>query len=172
MATNLKEVDAVLLGVGLVGSIIGRELVRAGLNVVGLERGAPRHTVPDFQGPHMHDELRYAVRKSLMMNTAKETFTFRNNTAGTWSNSFFSGEGAANSVVDGVTITGNTVTGGSLMTIVRLSTGRRNITITNNTSRVTARGPVLLLSYIAGLTVTVTLQPSPVPRPSLTLAMI
>ena len=76
--TSLKEVDAVLLGVGLVGSIIGRELTRAGLDVVGLERGEPRHTVPDFQGPHMHDELRYAVRKSLMMNTAKETFTFRN----------------------------------------------------------------------------------------------
>jgi gluconate 2-dehydrogenase alpha chain len=83
MATLLREVDAVLLGVGLVGSIIGRELVRAGLNVVGLERGEPRRTVPDFQGPHMHDELRYAVRKSLMMNTSKETFTFRNNAAQT-----------------------------------------------------------------------------------------
>ena len=83
MTTNLKEVDAVLLGVGLVGSIIGRELVRAGLSVVGLERGAPRHTVPDFQGPHMHDELRYAVRKSLMMNTSKETYTFRNHAAQT-----------------------------------------------------------------------------------------
>jgi gluconate 2-dehydrogenase alpha chain len=81
--TSLKDVDAVLLGVGLVGSIIGRELTRAGLNVVGLERGEPRHTVPDFQGPHMHDELRYAVRKSLMMNTAKETFTFRNHAAET-----------------------------------------------------------------------------------------
>ncbi|HYD56214.1 MAG TPA: GMC family oxidoreductase [Burkholderiales bacterium] len=78
MATRLRETDAVLLGVGLVGSIVGLELVRAGLKIVGLERGEPRHTVPDFQGPHMHDELRYAVRKSLMMDTAKETFTFRN----------------------------------------------------------------------------------------------
>jgi gluconate 2-dehydrogenase alpha chain len=77
-ASRLKEADAVLLGVGLVGSMVGRELTRAGLRVVGLERGEPRHTVPDFQGPHMHDELRYAVRKSLMMNTEKETFTFRN----------------------------------------------------------------------------------------------
>lgn len=78
MATRLKETDAVLIGVGLVGSILGRELTRAGLGVVGLERGEPRHTVPDFQGPQVHDELRYAVRKHLMQDTSKETFTFRN----------------------------------------------------------------------------------------------
>jgi hypothetical protein len=84
---------------------------------------------------------------------------FRDNTAGTWTNSFFSGEGAPDSVVDGVTITGNTVTGDSLTTIVRLPTGRRNITITNNTSHVTARGPVLRLSYIDGLTVMGNTQP-------------
>lgn len=79
MTTRLKETDAVLLGMGLVGSILGRELTRAGLDVVGLERGEPRHTVPDFQGPQMHDELRYAVRKQLMMDTSRETYTFRNN---------------------------------------------------------------------------------------------
>lgn len=78
MATKLKPTDAVVLGVGLVGSIMARELTKAGLNVVGLERGEPRHTVPDFQGPAMHDELRYAVRKHLMIDTATETFTFRN----------------------------------------------------------------------------------------------
>jgi gluconate 2-dehydrogenase alpha chain len=80
MATRLKETDAVLLGVGLVGSILGRELTRAGLSVVGLERGERRHTVPDFQGPQIHDELRYAVRKHLIQDSAKETFTFRNST--------------------------------------------------------------------------------------------
>ena len=78
MATRLKETDVVLLGVGLVGSILGRELTKAGLEVVGLERGEPRHTVPDFQGPAMHDELRYSIRKQLMMDAAKETYTFRN----------------------------------------------------------------------------------------------
>ncbi|MGZ5260395.1 MAG: GMC family oxidoreductase, partial [Burkholderiales bacterium] len=77
MATRRAEADAVLLGVGMVGTMVGRELTRAGLKVVGLERGEPRFTVPDFQGPHMHDELRYSVRKSLMQDTAKETFTFR-----------------------------------------------------------------------------------------------
>ena len=78
MATRLKETDVVMLGVGLVGSILGRELTKAGLEVVGLERGEPRYTVPDFQGPAMHDELRYSIRKSLMMDAAKETYTFRN----------------------------------------------------------------------------------------------
>jgi gluconate 2-dehydrogenase alpha chain len=78
MATRLSEVDAVLLGVGLVGSMLGRELTRAGLKVVGLERGEPRSTVPDFQGPQMHDELRYSIRKALMQDTAKETVSFRN----------------------------------------------------------------------------------------------
>jgi gluconate 2-dehydrogenase alpha chain len=78
MATKLPEVDAVLLGVGLVGTILGRELTRAGLKVVGLERGEPRFTVPDFQGPQVHDELRYSIRKALMQDNTKETLTFRN----------------------------------------------------------------------------------------------
>jgi gluconate 2-dehydrogenase alpha chain len=78
MATRLSEVDAVLIGVGLVGTMLGRELTRAGLKVVGLERGQPQSTVPDFQGPHMHDELRYSVRKGLMQDNTKEAVTFRN----------------------------------------------------------------------------------------------
>src|SRR3982751_5291119 len=79
MATRLAEVDAVCIGVGLVGSILARELTRAGLSVVGLERGEPRSTVPDFQGPQMHDELRYSVRKAMMQDNTKEPVTFRNN---------------------------------------------------------------------------------------------
>lgn len=77
MATRRAEVDAVLIGVGLVGTVLGRELTRAGLRVVGLERGEARATVPDFQGPHMHDELRYSVRKGLMQDLVKETLTIR-----------------------------------------------------------------------------------------------
>jgi len=63
-STRLPPTDVVLLGVGLVGSILGRELTKAGMRVVGLERGEPRFTVPDFQGPQMHDELRYSLRKA------------------------------------------------------------------------------------------------------------
>lgn len=83
MATRLPPTDAVLLGVGLVGSILGRELTKAGLKVVGLERGEPRFTVPDFQGPAMHDELRFAIRKGLTQDTSRETVTFRNSGADT-----------------------------------------------------------------------------------------
>ena len=101
---RLPEVDAVLIGVGLVGSILGRELTRAGLKVVGLERGEPRTTVPDFQGPQMHDELRYSVRHALMQNEAKETLTFRNKTSDTalpirrWA-SFLPGTGVGGAAV-------------------------------------------------------------------------
>src|SRR6478609_11636625 len=104
MATKLPEVDAVLLGVGLVGSILGRELTRAGLKVVGLERGEPRSTVPDFQGPQIHDELRYAVRKAMMQDNVKETLTFRNNSKQTalpirrWA-SFLPGTGVGGAAV-------------------------------------------------------------------------
>jgi len=104
MATTRAEVDAILIGVGLVGAILGRELTRAGLRVVGLERGAPRHTVPDFQGPQMHDELRYATRKALMQDNTRETYTFRHTIKDTalpirrWA-SFLPGTGLGGSMV-------------------------------------------------------------------------
>ena len=79
MAERLRPVDAVTIGVGMTGSILAKELAAAGLKVVGLERGAERDTVPDFQSPAMHDELRFAIRKSLMMDTTRETMTVRAN---------------------------------------------------------------------------------------------
>ena len=42
MTIMLKETDAVVIGVGWTGSILARELTKAGLNIVGLERGAGR----------------------------------------------------------------------------------------------------------------------------------
>ncbi|MBC7466829.1 MAG: GMC family oxidoreductase, partial [Bdellovibrio sp.] len=79
MATKLKHVDVVTVGVGLTGAIMAKELAAAGLTVVGLERGQPRDTVPDFQGPNQHDELRFSVRKALMQDNTKEAITARNN---------------------------------------------------------------------------------------------
>jgi gluconate 2-dehydrogenase alpha chain len=79
MAERRKPVDVVLVGMGLTGAIMGRELTQAGLSVVGLERGAWRDTIPDFQSPAMHDELRYAVRQYLHQDPELETYTFRNN---------------------------------------------------------------------------------------------
>ncbi|HLQ25227.1 MAG TPA: GMC family oxidoreductase [Acidiferrobacterales bacterium] len=79
MATKLKPVDVVLVGVGWTGGILGKELTQAGLQVVGLERGRDRSTNPDFQLPGIHDELKYAVRYELMQDLSRETITFRNN---------------------------------------------------------------------------------------------
>ena len=78
MAQRLKEVDVVVIGVGMVGSIVAKELAAAGYKVVGLERGQPRFTVPEFQSPAIHDELRFDVRKALMQDSARETVSFRN----------------------------------------------------------------------------------------------
>ena len=78
MAQRLKEVDVVVIGVGMVGSIVAKELAAAGYKVVGLERGQARFTVPEFQSPAIHDELRFDVRKALMQDSARETVTFRN----------------------------------------------------------------------------------------------
>src|SRR6202140_143303 len=78
MARALKPVDVVTIGVGLTGSLTGVELAKTGLKVVGLERGAPRYTVPDFQSPAIHDELRFSIRKAMMQDNVKEAVTFRN----------------------------------------------------------------------------------------------
>src|SRR3954463_5307989 len=79
MATKLKEVDAVIVGLGWTGGILAKELSAAGLKVVALERGGMRSTESDFQVPAVRDELRYVVRHDLMMNTQKDTLTVRNN---------------------------------------------------------------------------------------------
>jgi gluconate 2-dehydrogenase alpha chain len=78
MPQRLKEVDVVVIGVGYAGSILAKELAASGLKVVGLERGHGRHTVPDFQAPSIHDELKYAVQHGMMQDVTKEAMTFRN----------------------------------------------------------------------------------------------
>ncbi|MCZ8521632.1 MULTISPECIES: GMC family oxidoreductase [Paenibacillus] len=76
MAKTLPKTDVVIIGVGWAGGIIASELTRAGLNVVGLERGKERKTEDYFM---VHDELRYAVRYEMMQDLSKETITFRSN---------------------------------------------------------------------------------------------
>src|SRR6202166_2551723 len=79
MATKLKEVDVVIVGLGWTGGILSKELTEAGLKVVALERGAPRSSENDYSLPNIRDELRYVVRHDLMQNTARDTITVRNN---------------------------------------------------------------------------------------------
>src|SRR5262249_48844955 len=77
MATVLKEVDAVVIGVGWTGSILARELTKAGLKVVGLERGANRTARDDFALPGVRDDLKYAVRQELFQDSQMETVSLR-----------------------------------------------------------------------------------------------
>jgi gluconate 2-dehydrogenase alpha chain len=83
---------------------MAKELAGLGLKVVGLERGAVRQTVPDFQSPAIHDELRFAVRKAMMQDNVKEAVTFRNSSDQTalpirrWE-SFLPGTGLGGSAV-------------------------------------------------------------------------
>jgi gluconate 2-dehydrogenase alpha chain len=83
MATLLKEVDAVVIGVGWTGSILARELTKSGLNVVGLERGAKRTPREDFTLPNVRDELKYVNRHELFQDTQLETVTLRHSPAET-----------------------------------------------------------------------------------------
>jgi gluconate 2-dehydrogenase alpha chain len=78
VATRLKEVDVVIVGLGWTGGILAKELSAAGMKVVALERGGMRRTDPDFSVPMIRDELRFAVRHALMQNPARDTITFRN----------------------------------------------------------------------------------------------
>src|SRR5882762_6557707 len=78
MARTMKSVDAVMVGMGWSGSIMARELTRAGLMVVGLERGVDKSPREDFALPRIRDELKYRVRQDLMLDMSIETHTLRN----------------------------------------------------------------------------------------------
>jgi len=78
MVTRLKDVDAVTVGLGWTGAIMARELTKAGMNVVSLERGPDRVPGEDFILPTVRDEVRYGQRLELMMDNSIDTLTFRN----------------------------------------------------------------------------------------------
>ncbi|HXD37168.1 MAG TPA: GMC family oxidoreductase [Rhodanobacter sp.] len=78
MARRERPVDVVLVGFGWTAAIIAQELTDAGVQVLALERGEFRDTVPDFATDTIQDELRYAVRKQIFESPERETLTFRN----------------------------------------------------------------------------------------------
>src|SRR5437899_2822208 len=70
-----EKTDVVIVGVGAAGGILAAELGKAGLQVIGLERG-PRLTTQDFDP---HDELRYFQRQDLRPNIKRQPITWRPN---------------------------------------------------------------------------------------------
>ncbi len=69
------KTDAVIVGVGGAGGILAAELSKAGIKVLGLERG-PRLKTADFEP---HDELRYFQRQDLRPNWKRQPVTWRTN---------------------------------------------------------------------------------------------
>ena len=73
MAT--EKTDVVIVGVGAAGGILAAELGKAGIRVIGLERG-PRLKTADFEP---HDELRYFQRQDLRPDPKRMPVTWRPN---------------------------------------------------------------------------------------------
>src|ERR1700724_2985759 len=71
MAT--EKTDVAIVGVGAAGGILAAELGKAGMRIIGLERG-PRLTTTDFSP---HDELRYFQRQELRPNVKRQPVTWR-----------------------------------------------------------------------------------------------
>lgn len=81
MSVIRKKADVVIVGMGWAGSVMAEELTRAGLTVVGIERGAWRDTSTDFPVAVDPDELRWTTRRKLLQPMSVETTTFRNRTS-------------------------------------------------------------------------------------------
>ncbi|MGV8984660.1 MAG: GMC family oxidoreductase [Cypionkella sp.] len=77
MARTDPKKDVVIIGLGWTGSILGMELAQEGLEILALERGADRATVPDFQYPQVIDELKFGIRYGFMQKPKKSTLTIR-----------------------------------------------------------------------------------------------
>ena len=93
---------------------------------------------------------------------ASSRLTFRNNTAGTWGQTFVSVDGGHRGAqINRVTVTGNSTTGKALAAQVdNGGTARlRNIVFSDNRSTIRAAGPRLHFAHIDGLTVTGNVQP-------------
>ena len=73
MAT--EKTDVVIVGMGAAGGVLAAELGKAGMKVIGLERG-PRLATADF---NPHDELRYFQRQDLRPNPKRQPVTWRPN---------------------------------------------------------------------------------------------
>src|SRR5262249_15894657 len=76
--THLKPVDVVVVGMGVAGTIICKELAQTGLRVLGLERGRLLDAKSEFAVPYAHDELKYDRHSDIVQNLSRETITFRN----------------------------------------------------------------------------------------------
>jgi gluconate 2-dehydrogenase alpha chain len=66
--------DAVVVGLGAAGAVVAEQLTRAGMQVVGLDKG-PEQTADDVR--FKHDELRYFARAQISPHMATDPLTWR-----------------------------------------------------------------------------------------------
>ena len=71
----IEKTDVVIVGMGAAGGILAAELSKAGMRVIGLERG-PRLATKDFAA---QDELRYFQRQDLRPDPKRQPITWRPN---------------------------------------------------------------------------------------------
>lgn len=67
----------VIVGLGWTGAIMGMELAEEGLEILALERGPDRRTVPEMKYPEMIDELSQGERHKMMQRPSQSTITIR-----------------------------------------------------------------------------------------------
>src|SRR6516164_2070286 len=72
---TIERTHVVIVGVGAAGGILAAVLGKAGMQVIGLERG-PRLATKDF---NPHDELRYFQRQELRPDPKRQPVTWRAN---------------------------------------------------------------------------------------------
>jgi hypothetical protein len=91
-------------------------------------------------------------------NTSSQPSSFvaiHDNATGYWSNAFFAVDGSqTGAAIHDISVTNNTSTGKSLLTVVTGPGRKQNITFSGNRSTVSSGGPVLQFSRVDGLTVT------------------
>src|ERR1700736_1196371 len=71
----IEKTDVVIVGAGAAGGFLAAELGKAGMKVIGLERG-PRLATKDFSP---QDELRYFQRQDLRPDPKRQPVTWRPN---------------------------------------------------------------------------------------------
>ena len=70
------RVDAIVVGAGVTGGIVGAELAKAGAKVLCLDKG-PHFSEDDFR--FKHDEIRYYSRSAIVPKMATDPLTWRPN---------------------------------------------------------------------------------------------
>ena len=74
MATSLKHVDVVVVGLGAAGGVAVLPLARAGLKVIGLEAGAWMNPAKEFKADEIHNNVRGMVTTGNKIRREAPTF--------------------------------------------------------------------------------------------------